>query len=1341
MTSTVWLNKSPDNSIQGGYVSVDVVFCEDGALQKLPLAFVDVHGSLPIGDNKWKCLKAVVSAFASTAFYILVHVSPHSLRDLDHARSLMKVLKKGFTEYGHNPAHIDMPIIDFVLWTSNDCDEQQFLDALDQLEKLQKELSDIFSEIVSSYEIMKTGVAEDRWTLLLPPMQDFYALYQKVGEAYELPTAYYKQRFGEHEDFLRTIEVRISQYFDKVLGMSSVSAAAHQWSFIFKASQIDTEIADLEQFMIGGSMQQWRPKNCRSEADVLRAITEKRQQFNKLHGIQFPTGSDLSIDISACWREVIVLSKVDDGQLLKSTFQLTVEEVEKAFAKWVRGGEPIQFMSGRSWYLDIDFLRGVFSQLSGPEADLPKADLTSSVFVIGQQSTGKSTLLNCLFGCGFAVSGGRCTRGLYLSYRWTEYEGKLVHLILNDSEGLSSVEKQAADHAAAKKKGQTTNSSQVSPNTAKAENSESEDVGIQSFAGSGTFDRIMTLLALTVSPVVLINHKGELNTGITNILDVCIYHMESVQMQTANIKPNLLFVLRDIAQTAGGLKRDEVYEHIEEHLKKLPSMPENRDEQMLSIAEDSVHLMTAAYRTEIDDFNVVQNANGGPSRIVSPNLVFGEEVAVVRANIVIIANAKYLYLPNHALIGQCRNSVAIAWGLQKQLETKMSNLKTDVIGEINKKKTHYSARFESRAQEILDELNALFRGKVDANWGSIAIDEGEKILRSTWEFQRRLIADKLTREQLRHEARESIRDLLQKHIKETTGGEEGDLEATLAFNKEWQKIEEKTQKFIKSIYSGEGDISILVVKLFNMSIDGLISSGSHSSTESITAEKKNDTVFQSKFFKSLNKNDVLVEYSDKSGGMQQSRIQQFKRFAKKYSPWHRPDEEEIEAKLRDIAASYQKEVRSMIDDGETLKPDQMLVDRWLGTFCQRLFEVMSEMGVAPVVEKYGALIDPLHHDLRRKVFEGYVSKCNNWEKVQQAESNNNKNRLYDDFIGIAMATNNKMLGSRFDWKDPERATKAAYEASFGVLDYQNIKAFIKDPEGHIKKTFEAKFDTVTNRSVQKWTNVVVKLHESFSQKVRTILTSTSQPSSDEVTVTQELSQELAAEFNTILQTRDELKPLETITPNVLAGIFGVIKITNVREFATSAIEEFNKQSAGSYFTQPNVQKWIEAAIKKKKPDLLKRAVGCTARCPFCGAKCSHLGTDDDKHIHQVGQHYLGAFSGWSSIRLKENDTINRGTSLVSGSEAAFMHSNCFTSKSEETLPLQDYVKERHPRWSPLWVMICSVTCRTAAESAPGLTLRPKTKIFKPRLCDDEDWFIDISKRFFKQPKHPRLSKS
>jgi energy-coupling factor transporter ATP-binding protein EcfA2 len=69
------------------------------------------------------------------------------------------------------------------------------------------------------------------------------------------------------------------------------------------------------------------------------------------------------------------------------------------------------------------------------------------ISILGPQSSGKSTLLNFLFGCDFATSEGRCTRGIYGTlFRFgNKNKGKFSHLshcdgiLAIDTEGLGAI--------------------------------------------------------------------------------------------------------------------------------------------------------------------------------------------------------------------------------------------------------------------------------------------------------------------------------------------------------------------------------------------------------------------------------------------------------------------------------------------------------------------------------------------------------------------------------------------------------------------------------------------------------------------------------------------------------------------------------------------------------------------------------------------------------------------------------------------------------------------------------------------------------------------------------------
>ena len=127
------------------------------------------------------------------------------------------------------------------------------------------------------------------------------------------------------------------------------------------------------------------------------------------------------------------------------------------------------------------------------------------ITVLGPQSTGKSTLLNHLFGSKFHVSDGRCTKGLNAMLLKTDLDDVKEFLIL-DSEGLFSLEK---------------------------DNKE--------------YDKHMVIFCFSVSNFVLINMKGELNVEVEEILAEAIKASSEIQSLVSRGRslPKPIFIVRD----------------------------------------------------------------------------------------------------------------------------------------------------------------------------------------------------------------------------------------------------------------------------------------------------------------------------------------------------------------------------------------------------------------------------------------------------------------------------------------------------------------------------------------------------------------------------------------------------------------------------------------------------------------------------------------------------------------------------------------------------------------------------------------------------------------------------
>ena len=124
--------------------------------------------------------------------------------------------------------------------------------------------------------------------------------------------------------------------------------------------------------------------------------------------------------------------------------------------------------------------------------------------ILGPQSSGKSTLLNFLYGSKFHVSAGRCTKGLNAMLLRTDFPETKEILIL-DSEGIFSIERD-----------------------------------------DPKFDRRLAIFCMAVSNVLMINIKGELNIEIKKVLQVAIYALKKIaQVQAGLQKVRIQFILRD----------------------------------------------------------------------------------------------------------------------------------------------------------------------------------------------------------------------------------------------------------------------------------------------------------------------------------------------------------------------------------------------------------------------------------------------------------------------------------------------------------------------------------------------------------------------------------------------------------------------------------------------------------------------------------------------------------------------------------------------------------------------------------------------------------------------------
>lgn len=102
------------------------------------------------------------------------------------------------------------------------------------------------------------------------------------------------------------------------------------------------------------------------------------------------------------------------GQVYEATWQTTERHkyqcLPQIAADLLISGHPLELMDGDASHVPMIWIENVMQELNQTLKN-PRVFVIS---ILGLQSSGKSTLLNTMFGLHFSVSAGRCTRGAYM---------------------------------------------------------------------------------------------------------------------------------------------------------------------------------------------------------------------------------------------------------------------------------------------------------------------------------------------------------------------------------------------------------------------------------------------------------------------------------------------------------------------------------------------------------------------------------------------------------------------------------------------------------------------------------------------------------------------------------------------------------------------------------------------------------------------------------------------------------------------------------------------------------------------------------------------------------------
>ncbi|XP_076021138.1 interferon-induced very large GTPase 1-like [Genypterus blacodes] len=201
-------------------------------------------------------------------------------------------------------------------------------------------------------------------------------------------------------------------------------------------------------------------------------------------------------------------------------------------AELMISGHPMELMDGDAGHVPLTWISSLLDEVIKKLGDKRVFVLS----VLGVQSSGKSTMLNAMFGLQFAVSAGRCTKGAFMQLvkvsEEMKNELKFDYVLVVDTEGLSALE----------------------------------------LAGNTTLhhDNELATFVIGVGNMTLINIFGENPAEMQDVLQIVVQAI--MRMKNIKLSPSCVFVHQNVTDIAASEKNMDGKRRLQEKLDQMAQL-------------------------------------------------------------------------------------------------------------------------------------------------------------------------------------------------------------------------------------------------------------------------------------------------------------------------------------------------------------------------------------------------------------------------------------------------------------------------------------------------------------------------------------------------------------------------------------------------------------------------------------------------------------------------------------------------------------------------------------------------------------------------------------------------
>ena len=325
------------------------------------------------------------------------------------------------------------------------------------------------------------------------------------------------------------------------------------------------------------NLQKKRKKTC-NKSDTRSSEEERLKQLEE-------SISECSFGLEHVIRELAQLHQL---------YEIPTNDYAGAAAEMLLSGQPLELLNGDSSYIPLRWFDNVYAKLEHKTNN-------AKIFVIsvlGIQSSGKSTMLNTMFGLEFPVSAGRCTRGAFASLipvgDTLKSASNFEYLLVIDTEGLrGSTDSKLREH-----------------------------------------DNELATFSIGVADVTIVNIFGENHNDMKEFLEIAVHAF--LKMKLVEEKKTCKIVHQNVAATHATDKLTVDRFHLKQDLDKMAKLAAHQEncEGKFQRIDDII-----SFDENEDVFYIPSLLKGSPPMApVNPN--YGRGIQRIKENIIALMCSK-----------------------------------------------------------------------------------------------------------------------------------------------------------------------------------------------------------------------------------------------------------------------------------------------------------------------------------------------------------------------------------------------------------------------------------------------------------------------------------------------------------------------------------------------------------------------------------------------------------------------------------------------------------------------------------------------------------------------------